>query len=178
MSEPFVGQIIQIGFNFAPSGYALCNGATLLASQNQALYSLIGVEFGGVAGTNFKLPDLRGRAIIGQEFGSVDPAWQSPVVATGTATGTEAVTLTTSQMPPHNHLVAVSTGTATSLSPDGMLLAQTQGGGTSFNLYGPVKDVVIQGNISSTGGGAHNNMQPYLATNFAIAITGYYPPRP
>src|ERR1041385_5154353 len=106
MSQPFIAEIILVGFNFAPRGYALCNGQLLSIAQNSALFSLLGTTYGGNGTTTFALPDLRGRSPM--HFGSgpgLTPRVQGEVF------GTESVTILQSQMPPHNHLVGVSAST-------------------------------------------------------------------
>src|SRR3984893_4324338 len=131
MSEPFLGQIMLVGFNFAPQGWAFCNGQLLSISQNTALFSLLGTTYGGNGTTNFALPDLRGRAAVG--FG------QGPGLSNydlGQSTGSEMVTLTVGQMPAHNHLVAANAATATASSPSGADLAQSDLRGTgAVNTY-------------------------------------------
>ena len=120
MSEPFLGQIMLVGFNFAPVGWALCNGQILSITQNTALFSLLGTTYGGNGTTTFALPDLRGRAAVG--FG------QGPGLSNydlGQSTGTETVTLTVGQMPAHNHMVAANAANGNVSSPSGADLAQS-----------------------------------------------------
>jgi microcystin-dependent protein len=174
--EPFVGQIKLFGFAFNPRGYALCNGATLTIQQNMALYSLIGIQFGGNGSTNFMLPDLRGRVPLG-----ADPS-QSTYIQ-GRTGGAEAVAIGIGNMPAHNHSMNASTTAAAAPGPGlNNRLAQPQnwGNGSPIALYG-AKDTQAQlavDAISTAGGGAaHNNMQPYQVLNFCIALTGYYPSR-
>ena len=132
MSEPFLGEIRLVGFNFAPVGWALCAGQILPINQNTALFSLLGTTYGGNGTTTFALPDLRGRAAVG--FG------QGPGLSNydlGQSTGTETVTLTVGHIAAHSHLVAANAASATVLSPGGADLAQTfySGPKKSFNTY-------------------------------------------
>lgn len=174
--EPFVGQIKTWGFTFNPTGYALCNGATLNIQQYAALFSLIGIQFGGNGSTTFQLPDLRSRVPLG-----ANPS--QPSYLQGKTGGAETVTLTPSTMPAHFHAMNASNIAATVQIPGtSNRLAQTPNWANSspINLYGansaPV--ALVADSIGSTGDGApHANLQPYLALNFCIALTGYYPQR-
>lgn len=180
MAEPFVGEIRLFSFNYAPQGWALCNGALLPIYQNQALYSLIGMTFGG-DGTNFALPDLRGRVPI--------PPGTNPVsgntVKAGTQDGSETVTLTTAQIPPHTHPVYANNMNADIASPistaSGFIWAEADDPGSNLlNAYAPSANATMAASAISTAGGSqpHDNMQPYLVVNYCIALTGVYPPRP
>jgi microcystin-dependent protein len=178
MSEPFLGQIMLVGFNFAPQGWAFCNGQLLSISQNTALFSLLGTTYGGNGTTNFALPDLRGRAAVG--FG------QGPGLSNydlGQSTGSEMVTLTVGQMPAHNHLVAANAATATASSPGGADLAQSDLRGTgAVNTYStpPMSAPVTldPATVQPSGGsGPHPNIQPVLALNYIIALQGIFPSR-
>lgn len=164
MSEPFIGEIRMSGFNFAPRGYAMCDGQTLPINQNQALFSLLGVIFGGDGRTNFKLPDLRGRAPM--------HAGGFP----GANGGQEAVTLNESQIPPHRHGTQATSDAATDLNPDGKVFATAAGGRAPLTPFGAAGDAALN-SLSATGGQGHNNMQPYLPISFYIALTGIFPPR-
>src|SRR3712207_3315813 len=112
MSEPFIGEIRMVGFNFAPRGWATCDGQLLSIAQNTALFSLLGTTYGGNGQTTFALPDLRGRAALHQGQG---PGLTNRVI--GEASGTETVTLTTNQMPSHSHGVNANSGEAGTKSP-------------------------------------------------------------
>jgi microcystin-dependent protein len=185
MSEPFLGQIILVGFNFAPVGLAFCNGRLLIISQNTALFSLLGTTFGGDGVSNFALPDLRGRAAVG--FGN--GAGLTPYIL-GEITGTETVTLTASQMPAHSHLVGANAANATVALPSGADLAQSvdpAGRGTPINTYSTntystppmTKPVTLDpASVQQSGGSqSHSNIQPVLACNYIIALQGIFPSR-
>ncbi|QIG39692.1 phage tail protein [Microbacterium sp. 4R-513] len=168
--DPFIGEIRCFGFNFAPRGWALCNGQLLSISQNTALFSLLGTMYGGNGQTTFGLPDLRGRTSLG--FG------QGPGLTNrtqGELAGSEAVTLTAGALPPHGHTVAAS-ATATTKNPSGSLPAVT-GAGSS---YGTTTDLTMSPSMIGGGGSAqpHDNMQPYLVLNWCIALEGVFPSRP
>lgn len=180
MSEPFLGQIMLVGFNFAPVGWAFCNGQLLSISQNTALFSLLGTTYGGDGVSNFALPDLRGRAAVG--FGN--GAGFTPYTL-GEITGTETVTLTASQMPAHSHLVGANAANATVASPSGADLAQSlepSGRGTPVNTYSTppmTKPVALDpATVQQSGGSqSHSNIQPCLACNYIIALQGIFPSR-
>lgn len=173
MAEPFVGEIRLFSFAFAPKNWAQCNGQLLTITQNQALFSLLGIKYGGDAKTNFNLPDLRGRVPLA--YG------RSPISGTvyqiANTGGAETVTLTTATMPAHNHNYAVSTVAATRIGPNN---TRYYSASPPANLYVPANpDTPLNSAaIDTVGGGqAHPNMQPYVTINFCIALTGYYPPR-
>jgi len=167
--DPYIGELRCFGFNFAPQGWALCNGQLLSISQNTALFSLLGTMYGGDGRTTFGLPDLRGRAPL--SFG------QGPGLANysqGQAAGTETVTLTAATLPPHSHAVAASS-TATTKNPSGAVPAVT-GAGSS---YGTTTDLQMSAAMIGGGGSGqpHENLQPYLVLNWCIALVGIFPPR-
>lgn len=170
MSEPFIGEIRMVGFNFAPRGWALCNGQLLSIAQNTALFSLLGTTYGGNGQTTFALPDLRGRVPL--HFG------QAPGLSPyqiGQAGGSETVTLLLPQIPAHNHGLLASNSEADNATPDGRLLAQarevTYTSGTANTQMNPQA-------IAPTGGSQpHPNLQPYLTINFVIAVQGIFPSR-
>jgi microcystin-dependent protein len=169
VSEPFVGEIRMFGFNFAPQGWALCDGQVLPISQNEALFALLGTTYGGDGTTTFALPNLQSRVPIHQGHG----AGLSAYVA-GQAGGTETVKLTTTQMPSHTHEVKASSSAAASNTPEGSALAQS-----ASHIYTAEPDTSTFMNANMlrfTGGSApHANIQPYLAVNFCIALTGIFP---
>ena len=178
MSEPFLGEIMLVGFNFAPQGCAFCNGQLLSISQNTALFSLLGTTYGGNGTTTFALPDLRGRAALG--------LGQGPGLSTydlGQSTGSETVTLTVDQIAAHNHLVAANAAAATVPSPSGADLAQTfDSGKKAFNTYStPPMAAPVTLDLAtvqpSGGSGPHPNIQPVLALNYIIALQGIFPSR-
>jgi microcystin-dependent protein len=180
MSQPFLGQITLYPYNFAPVGWALCEGQLLPISQNTALFSLLGVQFGGNGQTNFALPDLRGRVPIGQGQG---PGMSGYVV--GETIGMEAVTLTTATSPSHSHAFPAVAGAATTNAPAGALPAEghvSGRGAAALNAYAAPGTAVnlAAGQVAAapSNGAAHNNLQPYLTLNWCIALQGIFPSRP
>ena len=174
MSEPFIGQIISVGFPFAPHYYARCDGQILGIQQNQALFSLLGTMYGGNGSTNFALPDLRGRAPFGA-FASVDQGWQPPVQAQGTILGVEQVTLIPAQIPAHIHTLSATTAAASDGFP-----STTQALATATTpVYGAGQNMVGLGGgpLSPAGAQPHANVQPFLVINMCIALSGQWPPR-
>lgn len=172
MSEPYIGQIYLVGYNFATRGFALCQGQLLAINSNQALFSLLGTTYGGDGRTTLGLPDLRGRAPIGQGNG---PGLTSRPI--GQRSGQESVTLTSAEMPQHIHATTLRGSEEDAVSTDpatGVLAA-----GTLYHAGAP--DVDFPSNAISGGaaGGsqAHNNMQPYLVLNYQIALQGVFPSR-
>lgn len=164
MSEPFLGEIRLFANNYAPRGWMFCEGQILQINQNQALYSLLGNVYGGDGLTTFALPDYRGRV----------PIHVSSTIPLGTAQGEAAHVLTTNEMPQHTHQVSASSNPASSVS------AVNNAWAAADNAYGPAASMVpMNANSLSTAGSsqAHNNMQPYLVVNYAIAIQGIYPSR-
>jgi len=178
MAEPFIGEIRLFGFNFNPRGWALCNGALIPIAQNTALFSIFGTNFGGNGSTNFGLPDLRGRAAIGQGNASgLTPQ------AVGQVGGSSTVTLLTSEIPTHNHVL--NAGTLTPPNPAQNVASPTNqavlGLSAPNNIYIDAtapNTALVASSISPTGGGQpHENMQPYLAVNFCVATQGIFPSR-
>jgi microcystin-dependent protein len=165
MAEPYLGQIGIFGFNFAPRGYALCDGQLLPINQYQSLYSLLGTNYGGDGKTSFGLPDLRGRTAnhVGGSTGL------------GQKSGQETVSLTMAQMPNHTHPFTASTTQGTQTIPTDNVLAKSV-----FATYGDFTTATAM-NAASTqdqgNGEAHENMQPWLAVNFCIALQGVFPSR-
>jgi microcystin-dependent protein len=179
MANPFLGQIALLPYNFAPLGWALCEGQLLPISQYTAVFSLLGTQFGGDGRTNFALPDLRGRAPIGQGQG---PGLS--VYNIGSAQGVEQVTLNTSTIPSHTHGFPAFATTATTNAPSGALPAEGKGAGRgtfAVNTYtapGTAVSLAAAEVVPVTGGGAaHNNLQPYLTLNWCIALQGVFPSR-
>ncbi len=178
MAEPFIGEIRLFGFNFNPRLWALCDGSLLSIQQNTALFSLIGIAFGGNGTTNFALPDLRGRAVIG----AGQPPGRTPQDV-GEISGAPNVTLTVDQIPSHNHVL--NSGTLNPQNPAQNVAAPTPqallGLSGPNNIYfDPVTPDTsfIPSSVSPDGGGQpHENMQPYLAVNFCIAVQGVFPAR-
>ncbi len=171
--EPFLGQIQPFGFNFAPRGWAKCDGQLLSISENQALFSLLGTIYGGDGRTTFALPDLRGRLMLHEGNG---PGLSDRPI--GERTGSETNTLTTGQLPAHGHGVniPISTEDADGDDPDGNVLAV--GGENLYNSTPSQGSSYRPFNTANTGGGQSvNNMQPYLVINICIALTGVFPSR-
>jgi microcystin-dependent protein len=176
MSEPFIGQIQAFGFNFAPMGWAPCDGRVMNIAQNSALYALLGVTYGGNGTTTFNLPDLRGRVAISQG--------QGPGLTTygiGTQVGSETVAITQNQMPAHAHAAMASTSAATEACPTGAVLAAPQDSqaapGTGYIKAAP-NVTMAPAAIGNTGQGqGHENRQPTLVVNFCIALQGIFPTR-
>ena len=138
MAEFFLGQIMLTGFNFAQKQFALCNGQTMSVSQNQALFSLLGITYGGNGTTTFLLPNLQGRTPVGQGA-SVDGSWQPAPYAQGTAAGVENVTLLTGNLPQHTHTVSANTQNGTVKNPTGALYATA----TAEQIYGPSNGALV-----------------------------------
>ncbi len=168
--EPFLGQIQAFGFNFAPRGWAFCNGQLLAIAQNTALFSLLGTQYGGDGRTTFGLPDLRGRS--GLHYGQ-GPGL--PNFAIGQSGGSGTTTLTTANLPAHNHnfnLGAKEEGNTD--SPSGNYIA-----GDGTNAFGTSSDIQMANNVTSyTGSNQPFSIQdPYLAINYCIALQGIFPSR-
>jgi microcystin-dependent protein len=166
--EPFIGELSLVGFNFAPRGWALCNGQLLAIAQNTALFSLLGTQYGGNGQTTFALPDLRGRVPIHQGQG---PGLSSYTV--GQMAGQETNTLTINQMPQHNHLLASTNTAATTSRPNGAILAA----GGSYSTSPDGGQMLAQAVGISGGNQPHNIIQPYLTLNWVIALEGIFPSR-
>ena len=168
MAEPFLAEIRLMSFNFAPRGWAMCNGQTLPMNQNQALFSRLGTLWGGNGQTTFALPDLRGRVPI--HVGNGHVLGPPPLLDSGELKHT----LTINELPPHTHPVMASQSDGDTQSPSGAVLAREVG-----NVYRLASGGIEAKNpaiISSVGGGEpHENMQPYLTLNFCIALQGVYP---
>lgn len=181
MSEPFVGEIRMVGFNFAPNGWALCQGQLLPISTNAALFSLLGTTYGGNGTSTFGLPDLRGRAPVGMGLG---PGLTD--IVQGEMAGTETVTLLATNMPMHTHPTSVQVaGTATSpvnapSATNSVLGASGVGQGNatiwSTEMANPIALSGVQGGAAG-GSQPFGNRNPYLGTNFIIALNGIFPSR-
>lgn len=169
---PFVGEVRIFGGNFAPTGWAFCDGQLLSIVSNTALFSLLGTRFGGNGTTTFGLPDLRGRTPIGSGQG---PGLTTRIA--GQAMGSESHTLTTPETPAHTHALRAASSNGTTDRPAGQVMARSAAG---IPHYGPTADVNLAAAAVGTSGGGqpHNNMQPYLTLNYIIALQGIYPPRP
>jgi microcystin-dependent protein len=169
MSDPFLGEIRQTSFAFAPKGWALCDGQLLPINQNQALFSLLGTTYGGDGVRTFALPDLRGRS----------PVHSSASIPLGNRQGEESHTLLGSEIPPHTHSLQGSADLGNAASPVGNLPAGKGRGGK--DIYAPgssaLQPLSPQAVAPSGGNQPHPNMQPYLTINFIIAMNGIFPPR-
>jgi microcystin-dependent protein len=154
----------MFGGNFAPRGWAFCDGSLLAISQNDALFALIGTTYGGDGQTTFGLPDLRGRLPVHQGSGFI----------IGQAAGTESVTLTVNQIPQHTHAVSARTS-ATAGSPSGAMY----GGNTTTTIYTATPSALMNAAMVGIGGGSqpHDNMMPYCVVSFIIALEGIFPSR-
>lgn len=180
MSDPYLGEIRMVGFNFAPNGWALCDGQLLPISQYTALFSLLGTSFGGNGQTTFALPDLRGRVPVHQGAG----LGLSPYVM-GQMGGEEKVTLTVAQIAQHNHTVGVKDDIGNVGDPTNAVLAEVNTSAdprqpklmTLYSNQPPTKTMAPSA-VSMTGANQpHTNIQPYLCVNFIIALVGIYPSR-
>ena len=176
MAEPFTGQIMPVAFTFAPNQYAFCNGAYLAINQFTALYSLLGIQFGGNGTTTFQLPALNGNMSCGTGQGpGLTPRSQ------GEAFGTATVMLDQTQMPAHIHVanaVAAPRGSVRSETPTSTSALTTASGVTPY-ASGPVNGVMAPTATAPVGGSQpHNNQQPFLALNYVIALNGIYPQFP
>lgn len=162
MAEPFLSEIRIMSFNFAPRGWAMCNGQLLPINQNQALFSLLGTTFGGDGRVNFALPDLRGRTPIHVGSGHT----------LGERGGEQAHTLSIAELPEHTHVLSGSNNNATSNEPINLVL------GSATALYRAPTSLtsLTPSTVTNVGGSqAHLNMQPFLTLTFAIALQGIFP---
>ena len=173
MPHPFVAEIRMFGFNFAPTGWAQCNGQLLPISQNTALFSLLGTFYGGDGKSTFALPDLQGSAPMhhgqGQGLSLRD---------LGQVGGAQSVTLLTSEMPAHAHAWQANAAPATLNAPDNGRAMARSSGGTAYKAgASPDQQLAFQALAPAGGSLPHNNMQPYLVVNFCIALQGVFPSR-
>lgn len=163
MSDPYIGEIRMVGFNFAPVGWALCNGQILPISQNDALFSLIGTTYGGDGVNTFALPDLQCRI----------PFHQGDGLVLGQPSGTEVVTLTTNQIPAHTHSLNASSQAGTQPSPAGGFWAQSTLG--QFSSEAPLHTMDPSTIAPAGGSQPHDNVPPFLVINFIISLFGIFP---
>lgn len=163
MAEPFIGEIRMFAMNYAPEGWAQCNGQLLPIQQNQALYAILGTSFGGDGVKNFALPNLQGKVPVQNAAGT----------RVGQTGGEETHTLTVNEMPQHTHL-ATAGANATSATPAGNVW-----GGSATLDYEVQPNVQMSPNALAASGQSqpHSNMQPYTVVNYCIAIIGTFPPR-
>lgn len=170
MSEAYIGNVRIFSFSFAPKGWAMCNGQLLQINQNQALFALLGTNYGGDGRTTFALPDLRGRAPL--HFGN------GPGLSTymqGESTGAETVTLGVTQLPEHAHTLKVSANAASTPAPGGNVLATP-----ATKMFATASNTVAMNSAAIASAGSsqpHENRQPYLTLNFCIALNGIFPSR-
>ena len=173
-SEPFIAEIYMGGMNFAPRGFATCQGQILSIAQNTALFSLLGTTFGGNGQTTFALPDLRGRVPMGWGQG---PGLTNRVL--GEVGGTETVTLLSTQIPAHTHALNAVSDVGDASTPAGSFLANS--GALDKEYKSSTGGTIVQmntGAIGSTGNNQpHSNEQPFLVLNFYIAVEGIFPSR-
>jgi len=166
MSQPFIGQLLLVGFNFPPSGWATCNGALQSIAENSTLFNLIGTTYGGDGQQTYALPNLQSRIPIHQGSNGVS------TYVIGQTGGVENVTITLNQFPTHTHALQGSSGAASSNVPTG----NTLGGVSAYTTAAP-NIAMNNATIGFSGGGSqpHNNLQPYLALNWVISLFGIYP---
>ena len=175
MSSPFIAEIKMCGYNFAPRGYAFCNGQLLPIAQNTALFSLVGTTYGGNGTTTFGLPDLQGRSPLGPGQGPGLSAY-----SLGQVSGTPTVTLLSTQMPAHAHTPQGSTTTGNSTAPATNVWAASAASRTPQPLYsvGAPNTPMNPAAVGVAGSNSpHQNQQPYLAITFIIALQGVFPAR-
>lgn len=167
MSNPYLGEIKIISWNFAPQGWAFCNGQLLPINQNQALFSILGTTYGGNGQTNFALPNLQGRSPIHMGSG----------FTLGQAGGEQAHTITQSELPAHTHAPGCN-GTVAGANSGNVAGNVWADGGKSLYFNGAPNTPMLAGSLSNVGGSqAHQNMSPYLVLNFIIALQGVFPSR-
>ena len=168
MSNPFLGEIRLLPFNFAPRGWAFCQGQLLPINQNTALFSLLGTTYGGNGTTNFALPDLRGRVAVSSGQG---PGLSNYVL--GEQAGEENHTLITTEIPAHTHSAACNGEDSNSANPTNHFPASQATG------YSTTATAVMNSGVIGLAGGSqpHNNLPPYLALNYCIALQGIFPSR-
>lgn len=171
MADPFVAEIRMFGFNFAPRGWAACDGALLPISQNTALFSLVGTFYGGDGRSTFGLPNLKSSLAIG--VGQGPGLSQRSEGETG---GAAAVTLLESEMPSHSHGLRASLSPSTR-SPVGAALAPTANAASAYRIPGATVTMAPDALLSTGGSQPHSNRQPFLGLNFCIALQGVFPPR-
>ncbi|GAA1147392.1 tail fiber protein [Microbacterium natoriense] len=174
MVDPYVGEIRTVGFNFAPQGWAMCNGQLIPIQQNTALFSLLGTNYGGDGKVTFALPNLNSSFVIGQGEG---PGLTPRII--GEMGGTASVTLLSSEMPSHTHTANAVATPGNTGSPADRRWAETRYGRATRNAYSSSKNTTMAPDALAPSGGnsAHNNMPPYVGMYYVIALQGVFPPR-
>jgi microcystin-dependent protein len=178
MSEPFMGEIRMFASTFAPKGWTDCHGQAIPVDQNQALFSLLGIQFGGDGRMNFNLPDYRGRTPVG--MGTYSDSLGSIEYNTGQKGGLEDVTLSTENLPPHRHDFQGQNDTGNLPFPVQKGIGKLCAIANQGNFYGSAAqlEALAEDGLSSLGGSqSHNNLQPSLVMRFALALQGAYPSR-
>ncbi len=175
MSDPFVGEVRMFSGNFAPLGWAFCNGAVLPISQNTALFSLLGINYGGDGHTTFALPNLQGAFPIHAGGSGAGPGLSPRSV--GETGGSETVTLTSAQLPTHGHGMEAVSAATTGTPGSSVSLAPTSNGSALYRAPDIYLNTAPSDMGASGGNGAHNNLPPYLTVSFIIALQGIFPPR-
>jgi microcystin-dependent protein len=168
MSSPYIGEIRMFGGSFAPAGWAFCAGQLMPISQNDALFNLIGTTYGGNGEDTFALPDLQGRMPVHAGTGSSGTTYQI-----GEKAGTETVTLTTQQMPVHNHVFLANSATATSPTPQDNIAAVNTQNQYAVSATPTAMNAAMLG--ASGGSQPHENMMPYLVVSFILSLFGIFP---
>jgi microcystin-dependent protein len=172
MANPFVGEIRCFGFNFAPQGWAACNGQLTAISQNTALFNLIGTTYGGDGQTTFALPNLQSRVPIHQG------SFAGSNYLLGQVSGVETVTVTTLELPAHTHTITATSNAAALKRPVTNTFYAASSSGNNFYESGTTLTALASNTVSSAGGGqAHSNIQPYLTLNWCISLFGIFPSR-
>jgi microcystin-dependent protein len=173
MATPFLAQITLFAGNFAPRGWAFCQGQILAVSQNTALFAILGTTYGGNGQTTFALPDLRGRVPVGPGQGPGLSNYDLGQVA-----GTESVTLNSNQLPAHTHTLNANSAAGSLRDPGGNVLAKEATGQTAVYTNAAPNTALNAASVGSVGGGQPVSIvQPYLAINFIIALEGIFPSR-
>ena len=170
MSEPFIGEIRLVGFNFAPVGWALCDGQLLSIAENDALFALIGTTYGGDGQSTFALPNFQSRIPIHQGTGSSGTTY-----TIGEMGGTETVTLIVNQIPTHTHPAQAQSGAGNQPGPGGNVWASSSL--NQYNSSAADSDMNALAITPSGGSQPHDNMMPFLTINFVIALEGIFPSR-
>jgi microcystin-dependent protein len=167
MSNPYIGEIRMFAGNFAPAGWAFCNGQLIAISENEFLFSLIGTRYGGDGEAFFGLPDLRGRLPMHQGNGRT----------MGEPLGVESVVLSVAQIPSHTHAPACSSQIGNQASPVDNVWAPASTGDKLYTSVSPAVAMNAQALSAAGGGQPHDNMMPYLAISFIISLFGLFPTR-